>query len=382
MRVLACIGDATSARAHGGLPYHLLDAGKKAGFIDAGWPLQPEKLSGARLWWNVRRLLTDGEYGGYQYTDNFLRALVSQAPVAWSRPDEIISIFPLLPPPPAHRANVSIYIDATIKQNFEEYGIAKNVGRGLISETLARERQAYREVTRIICRSTVAAKSVVEDYGIDARKVHIVPGGANIIGDPGTSCYGPDDPLFAPLRLGFIGKDWRRKNLPFLLKIAETLSARGIAVEVVAAGFDPEKGPRHPLLRAIGFIDKQSNLRTFVDVIRSCHFSCLFSIAEAFGLSNRESLRLGVPVLASNIGGIPDTVPQDCGHLFVPDAVAADIADIVEAYVQCPDSYRALRDAVAARAEEFTWTAAVAKMQEIWAGSEAYHYQSGIAPHA
>lgn len=382
MRFLTCIGDATSIRTHGGLPYHLLHAGMHAGFFDGGWSLQPQKLRVRRLLWNAGRLLTRGEYGGYQYTDGFLRALVRQAPEASSIHDEIISIFPLLPPGRSRYANVSFYIDATLQQNFEDYGIDRSVGRAMIVEALARERQAYHDATRILCRSRAAARSVVNCYGIDPHKVHIVPGGANIIDDPGPSRYGRDNLQIGPVRLGFVGKDWQRKNLPFVLKIADDLNARGLAVEVIAAGFPAEHGPRHPLLRSIGFINKHRALNAFVDLLRSCHFNCLFSIAEAFGLSNRESLRLGVPVLASNVGGIPDTVPEGCGHLFSPDADAADVADVIEGYARDADRYWQLRDTVSHRASEFTWATAVEKMQKIWAGSTAYRFRDEKEFHA
>jgi glycosyltransferase involved in cell wall biosynthesis len=121
-------------------------------------------------------------------------------------------------------------------------------------------------------------------------------------------------------------------------------------------------------------------MQTFVDFLRACHFTCLFSHAEAFGLSNRESLRLGVPMLASDVGGIADAVPQGCGHLFAREADAGDVANAIEAYVRDPDRYWALRDTIARRSDEFSWAAAVEKMQAIWSGSDAYRYQAS-GPH-
>ena len=53
-------------------------------------------------------------------------------------------------------------------------------------------------------------------------------------------------------------------------------------------------------------------------MIRSWHFGCLFSSAEAYGISNLECLRLGVPVLARRVGGIPDTVPEGLGLSLRP----------------------------------------------------------------
>src|SRR5690606_17463868 len=127
MRILTCIGDATSIDAHGGLPFHLLEAGQHAGFIDAGWKLAPEKLRAHRLIWNLKRLATRGETGGYQYSMDFLRLLTKQTANTAANTDEIISIFPLFPWEHSRYASVSIYIDATLKNNFEDYKLGEKL---------------------------------------------------------------------------------------------------------------------------------------------------------------------------------------------------------------------------------------------------------------
>jgi glycosyltransferase involved in cell wall biosynthesis len=382
MRILTCIGDATSIHTHGGLPFHLLEAGRNAGFIDCGWKLAPDKLRIKRALWNLRRLATHGEVGGYQYSPDFIRSLIRQAPGKNLEADEVISIFPLLPMDHAKFASVSLYIDATLKGNFEDYRLGEKLGKSIVSEALDRERSLYRQATRIVCRSKVAAKSVIEDYEVNPENVHFVPGGANIPQNAVTLLPAAKFETMKPLRLGFIGKDWRRKNLPFLLDIADCLHARGLDVEVVAAGFDATFGPKHRLLRSVGFIDKHRDIDRFVAFIRSCHFLCLFSLAEAFGISNREGLRLGVPILARDVGGIRDAVPHDCGHLFQPTASADEVADVVGEYADDFDRYRSLRARVAERSNDFTWDAAVQKMQEIWAGSKAHSYSAVQSAHA
>jgi glycosyltransferase involved in cell wall biosynthesis len=374
MRILTCVGDATSIHTHGGLPFHLLEAGQHAGFIDAGWKLAPKKLRFSRAIWNLRRLITRGEFGGYQYSSEFIQFLTAQALKTPTSADEIISIFPLLPTDHSRYASVSLYLDATLKNNFEDYRLQERLGSSIISEALDRERCLYHQSARILCRSRVAAKSVVEDYRIDPAKVHFVPGGANISRNAMAASAPARIINLKPVRLGFLGKDWRRKNLSFILEVADILNARGIAVEVAAAGFDPDQGPRHPLLQPIGFIDKHTHVRKFIHFIRSCHFLCLFSIAEAFGISNRESLRLGIPVLAWNVGGISDTVPDRCGHLFPASATAQEVADLVQDYVRDYDRYKSLRAHIEERSEEFTWDASVKKMIEIWNGSHQHSY--------
>lgn len=374
MRILTCIGDATSSTAWSGTPFHLFNAARRVGFIDAAWRLDPKLQRFRRPIWNIWSRIRHGEYGGFQYSAYFLRRLLDQAD-AIENEAEIISHFPLFPPP-NHSGAVSFYIDATLAQNFEEYGLAESrtVSRHMMADAIAREKMQYSAAKHIVCMSAWAARSVVERYGISPAKVHVVPAGSNIDDQSiGKFAVTRSEPL-SKLRLGFLGKDWKRKNLSFLLDVAEILHTRGIDVEVAAAGFAPSDGPRHNLLRAIGYIDKHGDPQRFLDFIRACHFVCLFSSAEAFGISNRESLRLGVPVLARNVGGISDTIPEGCGHLFAPEATATEVADVIANYVDEPDRHAALRARIRERASTFTWDAAVEKLMAIWSGSPAYSY--------
>jgi glycosyltransferase involved in cell wall biosynthesis len=385
MRVLTCLGDATSIQTWSNTPYFFLEAGKRAAFLDAGWQLDPGRLRLKRLAWNAWKTVRHGEPGGFQYSAYFLQQLLAQARTRMpaERNAEIISHFPLFPPHEEHAGQTSYYIDATLAQNFEDYGLAvRGIGRRMATDAMMRERDQYAAAKHIICMSRWAARSVVQRYGIDAKKVHIVPAGSNLDGNTVRSLTCDRRASLSPVRLGFVGKDWKRKNLPFVLEVADVLNSRRVEVEVVAAGFAPAEGPRHALLRPIGFIDKHNDMQRFMNFIGACHFTCLFSSAEAFGISNRESLRLGVPVLARDIGGIPDTVPEGCGHLFAREALPCDVADVIEAYVRDPQRYWQLQKDVFARSDEFTWDVAVNKMQRIWAGSNAYSYTPTGAVHA
>src|SRR5690606_41707271 len=69
------------------------------------------------------------------------------------------------------------------------------------------------------------------DLGIPCSKVHVVLPGANLDERdlvPSSDQLEPPPPN--PLRLGFIGKHWQRKGLPFVLQVAEELARRGVGV--------------------------------------------------------------------------------------------------------------------------------------------------------
>ncbi len=215
-----------------------------------------------------------------------------------------------------------------------------------------------------------AADSIRRDYEVEGKKVHVVPAGSNLDEDNLSSLHAssfPEAPsLQQPLRLGFLGKEWQRKGGPFLLELAEALQQRGVPTVVRAIGPDPARLPSHPALQPLGFINKQTDTARFVAELRSWHFGTLFSEAEAFGISNRECLRLGVPVLAHAVGGIASTLPDaGCGQLFPAEPSAVEVADWIHARLNPYEGYIAWRDALAPRWREFTWDAAVEQLAEI-----------------
>lgn len=245
--------------------------------------------------------------------------------------------------------------------------MGRRIAPALQRRALERERRAYEAAGVVICMCAWAAESVIHDYGIDPARVHVVPGGGNL--DEAALAALPPDPLppppspGEPLRLGFVGKEWRRKGGPFLLRLAEALAERGIPAVVRAIGPAPQDLPAHAALEPLGFINKLTDTGRFVREVRSWHFGLLFSEAEAAPRSNLECLRLGVPVLSHQVGGIASTVPDaGCGMLFHPHPepaeVAAWIADRLDPY----PAYLSWRQHLVEREAEFTWAAAMARL--------------------
>ena len=264
---------------------------------------------------------------------------------------------------------MDFYIDATTRQVFNDYGSGQRLAPGHRNQVLERERLAYQRASSIFCMSQWAADSLIADYGIDSAKVHVVPGGANI-DESHLTLFRPVAPSppseIHPLRLGFLGKEWNRKGGPFLLELADVLQHCGIPTVIRAIGPDPAALPQHPALQPLGFIDKQTDTERFVAELQSWHFGTLFSDAEAFGISNRECLRLGVTVLAHDVGGISSTLPDaGCGMLFAAHPSAAEVAHWIKARLTPYEGYLAWRSELAPRWREFTWAAAAEQLHLI-----------------
>jgi glycosyltransferase involved in cell wall biosynthesis len=265
---------------------------------------------------------------------------------------EYVSFYQPLPPIDVVREPVSYYIDATLHQYFGDY--RRRLGRRIRAEALAREQVAYHESRFVVCMSQWCADDVTSFYGITPEKVRVILPGANI-NEASVPVARAWDGELSPLRLGLIGLDWERKGGHVLLDVATKLRSMGHSVEVVVIGPKASALPSHPALRAMGFIDKARDHSRFVELVRSFHFGCLLSSAEASGFSTLECLRLGVPVIVRDVGGLRENVPENAGVVLAADRTGDRLTEELAAMLLAPERYARMREAAASAANYYTW---------------------------
>ena len=370
-RYLICNGDANSYTTHGGLPYNFFKSAKQYGLIDKAISLDYQKLKYWKSIWNFTQLLKYGKPRGFQWSAVYTNKLIKQIKYLEDEEISILSIYPLLPSYPwPQKWDVVYYIDATIYQILDEYKLSKLISNSYKKEIINREKLNYVRANKIICRSNWAIKSLIKDYQIDKTKIFLVPGGANLdmkeIDRSKLLTIPPKPSDYNPIILGFIGLDWERKGGDFLINLADTFNENNIPFEIRVIGPKQDTLPNHPCLKYVGFIDKFLNLDLFIEELKSWHFGTLFSKAEAFGISNRECLILGVPVICHDIGGISSTLPKsNFGKIFdanpSPLIVYSWLMDIFNPY----QKYITLRKKLLKQYENFTWDRTITNLIKV-----------------
>jgi glycosyltransferase involved in cell wall biosynthesis len=361
-----------------GTPFHFLGAARRAGLVDVGLPLAVEgrQWRARRMAWNLARAFRLDRPGGYQYSTGFLERLWRPFVPRLSGA-AVMNCFQLYPPSLVADPGIEkwFFLDQTLLQLFDHYGIRKDVGTRIAADALAREEEGYRRSAGVIVHSHWAADSVVRDYRIDPGKVHVVVPGANL--DPveyarweSAQTRGDGDGRSPPLRLVFVGKDWRRKGLDRLLRGLRQARAASSRATLRVIGCPRESLP--PELASVegvewyGFVDKGAQPGRFLDAVGECDVGCLLSRAEAGGMSVREYHALGLAVLGTQAGGSPEHALSEASVLVPVDAGDADIADILRSLERDRARLERMRRTAWEQRHSVLWEAAVAHIRHFW----------------
>ena len=356
---IAAIGDVADPRTWSGIPWHFWQAALRSGRAVEPWRLDLAPFAGPRRWWNVGQLLRGRRPGGFQYSRRFLDAAEAQIP-AELKAGRVLSFnqfFPRADTLARHGGKLILYLDATFPRLLERYGFATGMDRRTADAALAAERENLAAAERVIAFQQWTADSLVRECGVDPAKVSVVLPGANLDLGADVRPRTPDGlpGRTRPLVLGFVGKDWQRKNLPFLVAVARALEARGVKTRVHCAGGCPPALQRDPLVKWAGFIDKRRDPAAFVRFVQECDFGCLFSTAEASSIAVLEFLRLGVPVAGFVVDGMGDLLLPAAALRFPPEAAAGAVAGQIAATISQPGRLTALRQGAAAGMAHVTW---------------------------
>ena len=211
---------------------------------------------------------------------------------------------------------IVFWADATCAGLVDFYPQYNNLCQESIQSWHMMEKLALEKCKLAIYASDWAAQTAIEYYGADPAKVKVVPFGANI--DSHKTLSEIKDLIKARpsnrCKLLFLGIDWYRKGGDVAFKVAEELNNLGLDTELTVVGCEPIiEGSVPSFVKSLGFISKSTNEgKERIDrLIAESHFLILPSRAECYGVVFCEANSLGVPCLASNVGGIPTIIKKD-----------------------------------------------------------------------
>jgi glycosyltransferase involved in cell wall biosynthesis len=204
-------------------------------------------------------------------------------------------------------------------------------------------------------------------YMPSGKQVVVVPYGVDLE----RFCPKPRDP-HAGVVVGAVGRLSPEKGFEHLLLAAALLRDRGCLIDLLLAG----DGPSRPALeRLVASLDISAQVEFLGDVahhdvpsvLQRMDIFAMPSTWEGFGVSAVEASAMQLPVVASNIHGIPDVVVDGDTGILVPAADPPAIAAALHRLAVDP----ALRRTMGAAGREFVtanyrWQDNAAKMAHLY----------------
>jgi glycosyltransferase involved in cell wall biosynthesis len=254
-------------------------------------------------------------------------------------------------------------------QTFHALGTVKRRFQGTADtspvERIRQERRLARTATRVIASCTDERRELLR-LGAPAGRIDVVPSGVDLTSF-GRGPASATVPRRAPHRLLTVSRLVPRKGVDDAIRAVALLDD----VELLVAGGpegsgtpdfqdDPEVRRLATLAADLGVTDRVRLLGCvphdrLAPLLRSADAVVCLPWYEPFGIVPLEAMACGVPVVASAVGGLLDTVVDGVTGLHVPPRDPAAAAAAVRRLLGDPAARRRIARAAAHRAERYDW---------------------------
>jgi glycosyltransferase involved in cell wall biosynthesis len=162
--------------------------------------------------------------------------------------------------------------------------------------------------------------------GVPERKLLHIPNGTEM-----WTATASEPP--GPYTFGTVGRLVPAKDYPTLLRAMAILRDNGHEVELHIVGEGPERGRLEAeittlrLTSVVHLAGFQSDIRSWLSRF---HTFVLSSLREGQPVALLEAMAIGLPIVATEVGGIPDTVASGTEALLVPPGDPMALAQAME----------------------------------------------------
>ena len=189
----------------------------------------------------------------------------------------------------------------------------------------------------------------------------------------------PQHPVVGKFKVLFVGRHIERKGICYLIEAAKHLSADKFEIRIVGEGDLTEE-----LKAQAAQLEGDKNAARIVftgklvapELAREYREANVFVLpaivdhkgdTEGLGVVLIEAMELGLPIVASDVGGIPDVVVNDESGILVPEKDPVALADAIKRIESDPQyTARLLEGARNRIAEHFTWDNITRRQIEIY----------------
>ncbi len=337
---VAAIGDVMDINCWSNIPYYFYKTGERLDLFQHPFRLNLSDFSFDQKIWNLKQLIKKGSTGGYQWSEDFLTKAESSIQIEYylGKVISLNQVFPRAKTIISKGGKAYYYIDTTLNDLFNDPSYGVHLSKETKRKVLALEKENYQLAEKVVSMGSWVKKSLMEDYHISEDKISNILPGANLIlpEDYSPPQWKSGAGITREFIFGFIGKDWERKGLPFLISIKNSLKDKGYKIKIKVIGSVPKKFEIDPDIDFLGFIDKSLEIDKIIKELSSCDIGCLFSKGEALGISTLEFIRVGIPVTGFYHQGLQDTLFEDASIRIGIDDDFDSVVKKFEDYINNP----------------------------------------------
>jgi D-inositol-3-phosphate glycosyltransferase len=240
---------------------------------------------------------------------------------------------------------------------------------------IAGERAVARGADRIICGSESERETLIEEYDVSPSRLSVVPCGVDV------DRFRPLDMVQSRLALGldpdvpvllFIGRIEPLKGIDVLIRAVSQLDGK---FQLLVVGGDEKDAMRthelHVLAKEMGVEGKvvfgdavpHDELPRYYNAASIC---VVPSYYESFGLVALEAMACGVPVIASRVGGLKETVQDGRTGYLIPWRCPEPFAERLDLLLTNETLRRSLGEEARQVAQSYRWPEIAEQVEDVY----------------
>jgi glycosyltransferase involved in cell wall biosynthesis len=200
-----------------------------------------------------------------------------------------------------HKIPGIVSLDATPRQ-YDELGAFYKHEQGpawLEAWKWRLNRDCFRSARRLVAWSEWTKLGLVEDYGVPADKIAVIPPGVNV--DQWRRPM-PRVPHADPVKILFVGGDLKRKGGLVLLDAFRALRHLGLELHLVTK----DRLPPEPSV--LIYNNLEANSQPLKDLYHTCDIFALPTFGDTFAMVLSEAGASGMAIISTNMAAIPEFV--------------------------------------------------------------------------
>lgn len=251
--------------------------------------------------------------------------------------------------------------DSTFKSMVDFYDDFCSLTPASIKEGNLLEKRAIDNATCCIYHCRWAAEAAIRDYGVDRKKVGYIHPGPNIdsslLPDEG---YVRNKTVAGKCNLLLVGVNWRRKGCDIAIEIVKRLNSMGIDSKLTICGCKPPSDTKiSDYVEVIPFLDKNKaeEAQRIASLYKDATYFIFPTRAECLGMVLVEACAFGLPILATDVGGVSEVVRDGInGFIFSLSDNAEKYAEAIARSFKNPAEYKKMSlNSYEMHKKEFNW---------------------------